>query len=67
MDQNDLKICSICHREFTEWGNNADPINFGRCCDSCNQVVIIARMNRQRAVMKHGYEAVTKAEDKELA
>jgi hypothetical protein len=39
-------ICSICQREFcadicfNSWtikhGNNAAPINAGKCCDVCN-------------------------------
>ena len=36
-------ICSICKEEIkTTWygwsdGNNAEPINTGRCCDDCDQ------------------------------
>ena len=40
--------CSICFGMFTEFGNNAEPINDGRCCDDCNRTVIIARMNMSR-------------------
>ena len=48
--------CSICNEEIEEikdnegnviWdlGNNAEPINGGRCCNSCNsRVVIPARL-----------------------
>jgi hypothetical protein len=50
------KICSICQREFSplicfeqyvmEHGNNAQPVNDGRCCDKCNQnIVVPARIN----------------------
>ena len=35
------KICSICQSEFTEWGNNAQPVNDGRCCNDCNATVVI--------------------------
>ena len=43
--QDDEKICSICGRPFTEYGNNAEPVNDGRCCDRCdNQFVIPARI-----------------------
>lgn len=42
--------CSICNEWFTEFGNNAAPINHGRCCDVCNTIVVIpariARMAR---------------------
>src|SRR5437870_2174161 len=40
---------SICLRHFTEFGNNAWPINNGRCCNVCNDnVVIPARIRMQR-------------------
>lgn len=39
-------ICSICKKEIPSrdgWdkGNNAEPINKGRCCDYCNETVVI--------------------------
>lgn len=41
------KVCSICQEDFTEFGNNAYPINDGRCCDDCNALVVIpARIRR---------------------
>lgn len=41
------EICSICKKEYTGWGNNAEPINDGRCCDECNwKKVIPARMKK---------------------
>ena len=38
--------CSICEEEIQdEYGNNAEPINDGVCCDKCNwSVVIPARL-----------------------
>ena len=34
--------CSICHLEIDdEFGHNAEPINTGRCCDSCNSTFVI--------------------------
>jgi len=44
--------CSICGEEIEcirNWceGNNAQPINDGRCCNKCNaNVVIPARLKR---------------------
>ena len=39
------QFCSICNKEYDEYGNNAEPINDGRCCDNCNATVVIpARM-----------------------
>jgi hypothetical protein len=42
------KICCICGKEFTEWGNNPWPIKEeGTCCDTCNRdFVIPARIER---------------------
>lgn len=39
------KICSVCYKKYEEFGNNASPINEGRCCDKCNSLVIKARVN----------------------
>ena len=34
--------CSICKNEiYTEHGHNAEPVNNGRCCDMCNQKIVI--------------------------
>jgi hypothetical protein len=38
--------CSICGNEIENkngWdkGNNAEPVNDGRCCDVCNWTVVI--------------------------
>lgn len=39
------QICSICGKEYVGWGNNAEPVNSGRCCDNCNtEKVIPARL-----------------------
>jgi hypothetical protein len=47
--------CSICKEpiEVTGWGwaegNNAEPVNDGRCCDSCDTAYVIpARMEALR-------------------
>jgi hypothetical protein len=39
--------CSICFNTLnSEFGNNAEPVNNGRCCDICNITVVIpARLN----------------------
>ena len=37
--------CSICKEDmFNQFGNNAQPINDGICCDDCNTLVIIERI-----------------------
>lgn len=43
--EKEVSICSICYRDYKGWGNNAEPINSGRCCDKCNDLVIVARIN----------------------
>ena len=37
-----MKVCVLCHREFTEYGNNPAPVMFkGQCCDRCNDAIVI--------------------------
>lgn len=36
-----INICSICHGKYDGFGNNAEPINSGRCCDECNEQVVV--------------------------
>lgn len=33
--------CCICKRRFTGWGNNAQPVKDGKCCDECNWMYVI--------------------------
>jgi hypothetical protein len=46
--------CSICNREIPVepggWagGHNAEPINKGRCCDECNDTVVVPARLRQQ-------------------
>ena len=38
--------CSICQQPFNnneQFGNNAEPINNGRCCDICNRQIVIPK------------------------
>jgi hypothetical protein len=47
--------CSICGYPFPNWnlhGNNAQPINSGRCCDWCNNLVTARRINDIRFAEK---------------
>ena len=37
--------CVICNAPIKDWGHNPDPISkTGRCCDSCNYLVIVRRI-----------------------
>jgi hypothetical protein len=37
------KVCVICGKPIIGWGNNAEPVKTGRCCDLCNNNVVIPR------------------------
>lgn len=37
------KICNICGKSYEGYGNNAQPVKNGRCCDKCNATVVIPR------------------------
>jgi hypothetical protein len=34
-DIKEIGICSICGNEYDDFGNNAWPVNDGRCCFDC--------------------------------
>jgi hypothetical protein len=38
--------CIICKKEYQGYGNNAEPIAKGQCCNECNELVIIARLRQ---------------------
>jgi len=45
---NEMKVCCICGRKFTGWGNNPYPVtDDGECCDACNSVYVIPARLRQ--------------------
>jgi hypothetical protein len=35
------KTCSICGKRYFGPGNNAQPVNDGRCCDDCNETRVL--------------------------
>lgn len=44
-DKDEKQICCICGKEYIGYGNNAEPVKAGRCCDDCNiNQVIPARL-----------------------
>lgn len=56
MENEAPKLCSVCARDYYGFGNNAWPINAGRCCDDCNQIVIAHRIkNVSRGRGAYGY------------
>ena len=44
--------CAICNKEYEGYGNNADPIAQGRCCDACNSMYVIPARLKQLKVEK---------------
>lgn len=72
LDEDKEQECVICHQPFEGYGNNAEPVAEGRCCDECNiKVVIPARieeMNKSKKLdeAKEKDEAEEKAEPEEL-
>lgn len=36
--------CVICGKRYSGYGNNAEPLKEGRCCDECNIIVIQYRI-----------------------
>lgn len=36
-----MRKCSICKNKLIGFGNNAEPINNGKCCDACNFTKVI--------------------------
>ena len=35
--------CVLCKKKFIGYGNNAQPLANGLCCDDCNIDVVVAR------------------------
>jgi len=40
------KICCMCGNMFKGYGNNAEPIRKGICCNYCNKNVIMIRLTQ---------------------
>jgi hypothetical protein len=57
-DIGDVLECSICGGDIdvqpNGWadGNNAEPVNDGRCCDFCNWAVVIPARIREYEVAR---------------
>lgn len=46
------EICVICNVEYKGYGNNAEPIKKGDCCDHCNTHRVIPARLRQMETLK---------------
>jgi hypothetical protein len=50
-----MNKCCICGKRYIVYGNNAQPVKTGRCCDKCNEekvlparIKIINRLEKER-------------------
>ena len=54
------KTCVICGKDYDGYGNNAEPVADGKCCDDCNiKIVIPARLKQMKGLKEssdQGYE-----------
>jgi len=46
------KKCCVCGKKYEGYGNNAEPLKKGRCCDKCNIKVINKRLKIVRKIKK---------------
>ena len=43
MNEEKKDVCVICGCDIYDFGNNAEPVKNGRCCDTCNDTVVIPK------------------------
>jgi hypothetical protein len=49
----DVRTCAICGRQYSDSGNEAEPVKDGLCCDDCcAKHVIPARLTELRAELR---------------
>lgn len=39
----ELRKCVLCKKEYEGYGNNAQPLKTGMCCDDCNIFKVIPK------------------------
>lgn len=39
--------CVICGKKLNGYGNNAEPVKMGLCCDDCNIKVVVPQRLKQ--------------------
>ena len=64
MSEESNKQCSICFRRYTEFGHPAVPVESGRCCNVCNDLVVIParlRAAREATIAPPALTAVSEA------
>ena len=45
-DEEETYRCVLCNEVYTGYGNNAQPLADGKCCDECNLLVIKERIKQ---------------------
>lgn len=50
--EENMEKCSICGKNYEGYGNNAQPVNDGRCCDKCNLETVIPRRITESMMLK---------------
>jgi hypothetical protein len=48
-----MSKCSICEAPYSGFGHNAWPVNGRRCCDDCNEKVVIPARFRAFTAENH--------------
>lgn len=48
-----MKTCCLCKKKYSGYGNNAQPLKTGVCCDSCNSTKVIPE--RLKRMKVNGY------------
>lgn len=61
------KKCVICGKEFEGYGNNAQPVKDGLCCDDCNMKVVIPARLEKSGLTEAKEKEEPKEEEKENA
>lgn len=65
-------LCSICFEEIPAiggWatGNNAAPINMGRCCNRCDNSVVIPARIRLINIPRETYDSMMRQQYEEMS
>lgn len=62
-----MNTCSICQGQYVGHGNNAQPVNDGRCCGECNTTVVVpARIKRDEAIIRRDAQMIAALEEGKL-
>ena len=54
MTKEKIHRCCLCGKKYKGFGNNAEPLKVGRCCDTCNYDVIMSRVKELKKMQNYG-------------